>query len=555
MEKSINSTTLRFLLLGCLWLFTTSGYAQVQQYLLYFADKDTAQFLVSQPEEYLSQRAIERRQQQNISVDISDFPVNPNYLQEAAAQGGEVIYTSKWFNAALVEASVDIIEQLVSSEYVLSAEIVKPKGRNNRQGGSSSGGASYGKSKKGKKYERAEQLLNQEQNQMLGIDEMHLRGYNGEGVFVAVFDGGFRGVDESAFFEHLYSNDQLKLTYDFVGNSPNVYRYGQHGTEALSCIAAYQPGVLEAGAYAADVMLCITEESGSEYRIEEYNWLFAAEKADSAGVDIISTSLGYTTFDDAEMSYTYSDLDGQTAAITRAARMATAKGILCVVSAGNEGGGRWRYVSPPADAPDILAVGAVGAGGFRASFSSFGPTADGRVKPDVSALGLQTVVVNAQSNITRSNGTSFSAPLISGFAAGVWQAFPQATNLEIMDRIRSAGSQAMTPDNELGYGIPNFEVLADQIPLSTRKPTAVSRYKVFPNPIESGNLFVESADFVGEPLDVYVYNSTGQLLLTQHVPVSNDDSFTVDTSSWQRGVYVLHVLSATASDTVKVIKF
>jgi len=372
---------------------------------------------------------------------------------------------------------------------------------------------------------------------------------------VAVFDGGFRGVDESSFFEHLYTNDQLKLTYDFVGNSPNVYHYGQHGTEALSCIAAYQPGILEAGGFAADIMLCITEESGSEYRIEEYNWLFAAEKADSAGVDIISTSLGYTTFDDGEMSYTYNDLDGQTAAITRAARMATAKGMLCVVSAGNEGAGRWRYVSPPADAPDILAVGAVSAGGFRVSFSSLGPTADGRIKPDVSALGLQTVVVDAQSNITRSNGTSFSAPLISGFAAGVWQAFPQATNVEIMDKIRLAGSQALTPDNELGYGVPNFEVLINQAPLSTAESAPISRYNVFPNPIESGNLFVESSDFVNESFDVYVYNSTGQLLVTQHVPVSDDDSFTVDTSAWQRGVYILHVLSATTSDTIKVIKF
>jgi len=557
MEKLIKSATLRYslLVLSCLWLFSTAGFAQVQQYFLYFSDKDTAQFLVSPPEEYLSERAVERRQKQSITVDISDFPVNPNYIQEIETQGAEVIYTSKWFNAALVESSDDIVEQLLSSDYVLYAEMVKPEGRKNQQGSKSSDGTSYGKPKETKRYQRTEQLLNQEQNQMLGISEMHLRGYNGEGVFVAVFDGGFRGVDESSFFEHLYSNDQLKLTYDFVGNSPDVYRYGQHGTEALSCIAAYQPGILEAGSYAADVMLCITEESGSEYRIEEYNWLFAAEKADSAGVDIISTSLGYTTFDDAEMSYTYNDLDGRTAAITRAARMATAKGMLCVVSAGNEGAGRWRYVSPPADAPDILAVGAVSTGGFRVSFSSFGPTADGRIKPDVSALGLQTVVVDAKSNITRSNGTSFSAPLISGFAAGVWQAFPDATNVEIMDKIRQAGSQALTPDNELGYGIPNFEVLANQIPLSTAEPAAISQYKVFPNPIESGNLFVESADFVNESLDVYVYNSTGQLLVTQHIPVSIDDSFTVDTSSWQRGVYILHVLSATASDTVKVIKF
>ncbi|MEM8970045.1 MAG: S8 family serine peptidase, partial [Bacteroidota bacterium] len=476
MEKLISAATLRYpqLLLSCLLLLSTSGLAQVQQYVLYFSDKDTADFLITSPTEYLSDRSIARREKQNVEVDISDFPVTPSYLQSVTAQGGEVVYVSKWFNAALVEASTDLVDQLVDLDHVRYAELVKPRARNGRRGGNSSDGASYGKSKKSKKYQRTEELLNVEQNQMLGIDEMHRQGYNGEGVFVAVFDGGFRGVDESSFFDHLYSNNQLKLTYDFVGNSPNVYRYGQHGTEALSCIAAYQPGVIESGGYASDIMLCVTEESGSEYRIEEYNWLFAAEKADSAGVDIISTSLGYTTFDDSEMNYTYDDMDGQTAAITRATQMATDKGMLCVISAGNEGAGRWRYVSPPADAPNVLSVGAVSASGFKVSFSSFGPTVDGRIKPDVSALGLQTVVVDAQDNVTRSNGTSFAAPLISGFTAGVWQAFPEATNLEIMEKVRLAGNQAMTPDNELGYGIPNFSVLIDQAPLSTEEPIAAS---------------------------------------------------------------------------------
>jgi len=472
-------------------LLPVTAWAQLQQYVLFFADKDTITFSTEQPENFLSPRAIERRQNQNISIDFSDLPVNPVYLSELEEQGIPVIYTSKWFNAALVEATPETVTELTNLDHILHAEMVKPRSRSGRKNSSLSDGASHGKASPKKAYRRTEQLLNQEQNEMLGINEMHTRGFNGEGVFVAVFDGGFRGVDDSPFFDHLYENEQLKYTYDFVGNSTDVYRYGQHGTEALSCVAAFEPGILEAGAYAADIMLCITEESGSEYRIEEYNWLFAAEKADSAGVDIISTSLGYTTFDDGEMSYSYADLDGKTAAITRAARMATAKGMICVVSAGNEGSGRWRYVSPPADAPDILAVGAVSNNGFRVSFSSFGPTSDGRIKPDVSALGLQTVVVDAQGRVTKSNGTSFSAPLISGFTAGVRQAFPDDTNLEIMDKIRLAGSQSMTPDNELGYGIPNFATLMEAIPLSTSESITQTRYRVFPNPVESGDLFIE----------------------------------------------------------------
>jgi hypothetical protein len=536
-------------------LLPIAGLAQLQQYVVFFADKDTVTFSTEQPEMFLSPRAIERRQKQNIPIDVSDIPVNPVYLSALEEQGIPVIYTSKWFNAVLVEGTPEAITELTNLDHILYAEMVKPSSRNGRKSSDSSDGASHGKTSRKQAYKRTEQLLNQEQNEMLGITEMHHQGYNGEGVFVAVFDGGFRGVDDSPFFDHLYENGPLKYTYDFVGNSSDVYRYGQHGTEALSCVAAFEPGILEAGAYAADIMLCITEESGSEYRIEEYNWLFAAEKADSAGVDIISTSLGYTTFDDGEMSYSYADLDGKTAAITRAARMATAKGMICVVSAGNEGSGRWRYVSPPADAPDILAVGAVSTNGFRVSFSSFGPTSDGRIKPDVSALGLQTVVVDAQGRVTKSNGTSFSAPLISGFTAGVRQAFPDDTNLEIMDKIRLAGSQSMTPDNELGYGIPNFATLMEAIPLSTSESTATTRYRVFPNPIESGDLFIESTTFVDEPLNVYLYNSTGQLVMNQHIPVTADDSFTIDTSYLQRGVYVLHILSTSASDTLKVIKF
>lgn len=553
-RKNSDRTTLSTLFFVFL-LMPAISWAQLQQYVLFFSDKDTVQFSTQQPAVFLSERAIERRKQQDIAVDFSDLPVNPAYLDALKKLGIPVIYTSKWFNAALVESPAEKINELTELDYVLYAELVKPDARGGKKGSKPSNGSSHGKSSPKKRYEQTEQLLNQEQNQMLGIDEMHDSGYNGEGVFVAVFDGGFRGVDSSPFFEHLYSNDQLKLTYDFVGNSTDVYRYGQHGTEALSCVAAYQPGILEAGGYASDIMLCVTEESGSEYRIEEYNWLFAAEKADSAGVDIISTSLGYTTFDDGAMSYSYDDLDGKTAAITRAAKMATAKGMICVVSAGNEGAGRWRYVSPPADAPDVLAVGAVSTNGFRVSFSSFGPTSDGRIKPDVSALGLQTVVVDAQGRVTRSNGTSFSAPLISGFTAGVWQAFPEATNIEVMDKIRLAGSQAMTPDNELGYGIPNFEVLLEAVPLATSETDASSNYTVFPNPIESGDLFVKSTTFANEPLEVHVYNNTGQLVLNQHIPISTNESFTLDVSSLQRGVYVLHILSASSSDTLKVIKF
>ena len=540
---------------GC--LLSLSLWAQElpkNRYVVFLADKDTTAFSLDRPEEFLSPASIARRKQQNISLDASDLPVNPRYVAALASAGADIYYTSRWLNAVMIAGDEDssVYSQL---DFVTQVELIKP----NRQGSRNKGGSSYdGEMPAHQPFDNEEQLLNMLQNEMLGIDEMHQAGFTGKGVSVAVFDGGFKGVDTVSFFRHLYENGQMIPGYDFVGNSTNVYRYGQHGTEALSCIAAYKPGVLEAGAYQANVMLCVTEESGSEYRVEEYNWLFAAEMADSAGIDIISTSLGYTTFDDANMNYEYQDLDGNTAVITRAVNLATSKGMLCVVSAGNEGSGRWRYVSPPADADDVLAVGAVSSSGDRVSFSSFGPTADERIKPDVSALGLQTVVVDAGGNVTRSNGTSFSAPLIAGLTAGVWEAFPDETNLEIIDRIRAAGSLAITPNNELGYGIPNFSSTLNPLLATEEEQEVVAHYQVFPNPIESGKLSIKpKTRNTSGPVDVYVYNSTGQLLLQEHyLPATDPDlAFTLDTSSLGQGIYILHILSPTTSDTLKVIKF
>ena len=541
-------------LAGCLLALTVRAQdIQKNRYVVFLADKNNAAFSLDRPEEFLSAASIERRKEQAIALDASDLPVSPQYVAELASAGAEIYYTSRWLNAVMIASAPEDTAVYQQLDFVTRLELIKPT----RKGSRSKRGSSYGEEYPlSTTVDREEQLLNMVQNEMLGIDEMHQAGYTGKGIAVAVFDGGFKGVDTISFFRHLYENNQMMPGYDFVGNSSNVYRYGQHGTEALSCIAAYQPGVLEAGAYDAQVMLCITEESTSEYRVEEYNWLFAAEMADSAGIDIISTSLGYTTFDDPGMNYEYQDLDGNTTVITRAVNLAASKGILCVISAGNEGSDRWRYVSPPADATNALAVGAVSSSGDRVSFSSIGPTADERIKPDVSALGLQTVVVDAGGNVTHSSGTSFSAPLIAGLTAGVWEAFPDETNLEIMDKIRAAGSLAMTPNNELGYGIPTFSATQNPVLATTEEPAAEAHYQVFPNPIESGSLSIKPNTPSGSgAVDVYVYNSTGQLVIQEHFLSSSDPTLTLNTSSLSQGVYILHILSPAIADTVKVIKF
>lgn len=528
-------------------------YAQDSQYMVFFTDKDGTQYSVDQPQEFLSDRAIARRIKYNISISQSDLPVNEGYVAQLESVGAEVFYRSRWMNGVLAQLSTDELEQVQALAFVSNTEMVKPVARSARK----KSGSSFGSSQKLKAPpQENDQLLNVLQNDMLGIDEMHADGYNGKGLLVAVFDGGFRGVDTVSFFSHIYEDNRMLPGFDFVGNDTNVYRYGQHGTEVLSCIGAYQEDVLEAGAYGADFMLCVTEDVSSEYRIEEYNWLFAAEFADSTGADIISTSLGYTTFNESDMDYAYEDLDGQSAVITRTLDMASEKGMLCVVSAGNEGSGSWRYVSPPADAINALAVGAVSSSRAKVSFSSFGPTIDGRIKPDVSALGLQTVVVNAAGNVTRSNGTSFAAPLIAGFAAGIWEAFPDASPMDIIDRIRQSGDKAMTPDNETGFGIPNYELIRQDLLLPIESSIRSHDFRVFPNPLENSDLFIKPVNGILEaPLELHMYDPAGTLVLEKKYEQLSRNSLALDIETLSPGIYILHIATANVSDTLKIVKF
>jgi hypothetical protein len=536
----------------CLILPGYAAFAQQGQYMVFFIDKDTLTYTLDNPTAFLSERAVERRIKQNIPLTYTDLPVNEAYISALHELGAEVYYRTRWFNGVLAELDPEELSMVDSLDFVVHTELVKPKSR----GDSRKAGSSIGRSEPVRRDKRSSQLLNLEQNDMLGIDDMHADGFNGEGLLIAVLDGGFRGVDTVSYFRHIFDDGRMLPGYDFVGNSKDVYRYGQHGTEALSCIGAYKEGELEAGAYGADFLLCVTEDVSSEYRIEEYNWLFAAEFADSTGADIISTSLGYTTFNDSGMDYSYEDLDGLTASITNALNMAAEKGMLCVVSAGNEGSGSWRYVSPPADAADVLAVGAVSTGRNKVSFSSFGPTADGRIKPDVSALGLQTVVVDGAGRVTRSNGTSFAAPLIAGFAAGIWEAFPEAGVLEIMDKIRRSGDKALTPDNETGYGIPDYNKIRENYLLPVEELKMNHHFKVFPNPVENSDLFIEPLEGSLEaPLNIDLYSPQGSLVMQKEYTTFNRNSLTLDMRNLSRGVYIMHIMTASASDTLKIIKF
>jgi subtilisin family serine protease len=401
-------------------------------------------------------------------------------------------------------------------------------------------------------------LATDEQNSMLDLRQMHQQGFTGDGVLIGVFDSGFATVDTSPYFTHLFTGEQVVATRDFIRNSNNIFQYDTHGTKVLSCIAAYDQTQYIGAAYGADFVLCVTEDIMGEYRVEEYNWLFAAEYADSLGVDVINSSVGYSYFDDPAMDYDYEDMDGETAIITQAALLAARKGMLVVSSNGNEGNSAWTYLNAPADADSILSVGAVNLDGMRANFSSFGPASDGRLKPDVSALGIWTKVVQNDAVVV-SNGTSFSSPLIAGLAAGFWQAFPDLSSQEVIQYLKMSASQSTSPDTLTGFGVPSFVRAYSKVKINEGKID--NKFIVFPNPIDtvSGYRYIYIYNDIfssGAEATFAIYDLKGLLVreLTLLLP-EDPNPIELDISGLQPGSYILNCAVGSALQKSKLIVF
>ena len=457
-------------LLVLIFCFEQKSFSQILlkpgYYAVFFKDKQGTAYSLDSPQTFLSQRAIEHRKIYGIPITEQDLPVSEVYVDSLKKYGFDIWLKSKWLNGVVVKiadsSQLALLDSLVRAwDFLLPdySAMIWPKDSARSHYYVDSAFLSMFKSDTSLPdvydYEAAE-----DQDTILKVNRLHSLGYAGQNVIIAMFDAGFKRANRLKAFSHLYDgkpeNGEVLGVYDFVDKDSTVYSSEQHGTMALSTIAAAYRDMVGT-APRASFYLFRTEDENSEYKIEEFNWLVAAEKADSLGVDIISSSLGYTTFDDSTMNYTYKDLNGNTAISTIAADIAASKGIIVVVSAGNEGDNSWKYVSVPADADSCLAVGAVSSFSpdLIPTFSSRGPTYDGRIKPDVAAIGLFAVVVSGLGVVTLEAGTSFSAPQVAGVAACLRSAFPKMSNMAIIKAIKAGGSNALHPNNVIGYGIPD----------------------------------------------------------------------------------------------------
>jgi subtilisin family serine protease len=532
-------------LLIILLLFTFSVEAQNLNYLVSFTDKDNSPYSIDQPAEFLSARAIERRSNQQINISVEDLPVNLTYLQGIEAVGSvSVRETSKWFNAALIQALAGDAEALKLLPYVSSVEFIAP--------GNVGGRVSNQLEVDSLSVFESDTLY---QFEILDIPQMRADGFIGENMLVAVMDGGFQGMPSVPAFSNLFSNNRVLMSYDFVGRTADVYQYTDHGTNVMSLLAAEQTGPDYAGIIPnANFILFVTEDINFEYRLEEYRWLIAAEKADSAGANVISSSMGYFIFDDPSMDYVEEDLNGLTSVISRASQKASTKGMLVVTSAGNLGfGNPFNTVLFPGDVIDGLTVGSISASGMQSNFSPDGPTADGRIKPDVVAYGSGTYVINKSGNIINKSGTSFSAPQVAGLAAGIWQAYPQLTVPEILDAMRKSASNSGQADNAIGYGVPSYRAINNYFAAEESS----AWFAVYPNPvIEAEKLKIKVFDPARDKfLKIRMFDTLGKPIADDDLQISwQNNEYFLELVSLPRGIYILNLQSDSNFSQVKILK-
>lgn len=523
-----------------------------QKFFIRFTDKANSVYSTSNPSDFLSPRAIARRTTQSIPVTEQDLPVNQNYIDGVVAQGAGIISRSKWFNGITVVCDSSVLMNIMSLPYVQNVTKVIRIGHNSGNSKFETGMPIARKS--AMRVSSFDYGFSFNQIHLMNGEYLHNNGYTGTGMMIAVLDAGFYNVDVLPAFDSLRNRSGILGTWDFVDNNSTVYEDDTHGMEVLSTIAGNVPGELVGTAPDANFWLLRTEDVFSENIIEEYNWAAGAEFADSVGADVISSSLGYSTFDDSLASHTYADMDGQTCPSSIAADIAVSKGILVVNSAGNSGNNFWHYISAPADGDSVLAVGAVNSDGNYVSFSSYGPSSDGDVKPNVAAKGANATVADPFGTISGANGTSFSCPILAGAATCLMQAHPTKSVIEIKNAIEKSANYFNTPTDTMGFGIPNFGN-ADFILSGIDDRENITPLLVYPNPA-SGNFYIQIFKYSNDPVKIQVFNLLGKVIATYDARTFGNGYHVIDITmpaEISNGMYFVNVETGSFQTTSRIL--
>ncbi|MEI6752731.1 MAG: S8 family serine peptidase [Paludibacter sp.] len=510
-------------------------------------NKNNTTYSLSNPSAYLSQRSIDRRTAFNVALDSTDLPVNTAYIKQIENLGAHVHCASKWMNGVTVKLTDSTkMSQVRALPYVKSVQytglqvgaLLTPSVKNN--------------SKAAFNYGIAAGQINQ-----LNGAQLHNEGYRGKGIQVAVIDAGFTNVNTNVCFDSLRLQGRLLGTKDVINPTSNIFSEDNHGAMVLSSMTGNMPGQYLGTAPDASYWLIRTEYSPTEYKVETDFWCSGIEFADSVGVDIATSSLGYSTFDDSRMDFSYADMNGKVSRASRAATIASQKGMVVLVAAGNEGDvtNSWHYISSPSDAEGIITVGSVTSTGTPSSFSSYGPSSDGRVKPEICATGSSSALVSTGGTLTYNSGTSFATPIMAGMMACLLQKYKSQNQYPsistLIQSVIKTGNHFNSPTAQMGYGIPDFKVAEQNLSvLNMLRQIYSSSFILAYN---SGDKSI-SIDFVDisalKQSSVRIYSLTGELLLNQAL---TNLSTRLNTENFSTGIYAVCVIENGKTETRKII--
>lgn len=525
------------------WLPLVNCCAQEDIYWIELTDKHGTPYSIEQPETFLTQRALDRRQRQNIKIKEDDLPVSSLYCDSITNIGLNIIGRSKWINALMATvpaADTNLINRVKQLSFVKSTELTY-KDITSRSASINNKFVSSDKSP----------ITDQDYNRQITIHNghfLHNKNLNGEGILIALMDGGYCFLDSITAFNAIKSENRLIARQDFLKGQKVSHSTESHGTMVLSVLTGYKEADFIGSAPNSSFILCRTENSTSEYPVEADNWILGMEFADSLGADIINTSLGYGYFDDTSYNFPFSQFDGHTLRVSRAANIAATKGMLLVASAGNEGNREWQKLLAPAEADSVLAVGSIHPNGSRSNFSSYGPTNGSMVKPNVVAIGSNTTILNNHGTIGTTNGTSFSSPVIAGLAACLWQAFPELKSWEVKSLIEESSHQYESPDTILGYGIPDFQKAYYAAQETLNVSNKIIPIHIYPIPA-TDKLFISTEQHL---LEAKLYSTDGTIASIKLMQ-ANSTTNTISIAHLPAGIYILRLRTRATVVAHKVI--